>query len=272
MKMKIKKRIGIILFALCLCLSASFPVSAAGDLPRLVDDADLLGDNAENEIRELLDEISERQQVDVVIVTVDSLGGKTPEAFADDFYDYNGYGFGANADGILLMISMEERDWHITTTGFGITAFTDAGIDYISDAFLSDLSDGYYVDAFTTYANLCDKFITQAKTGEPYDIYNMPRVPFHPGEALFLSIVIGFILAVIAVIVMAFRLRSVGKSSSADDYVKKGSMKITHSSDYFLYKHTDTRLRPKESSSGGGGSSTHTSSSGTTHGGGGGKF
>ena len=30
-----------------------------------------------------------------------------------DFFDYNGFGIGPDADGILLMISMEDRDWEI---------------------------------------------------------------------------------------------------------------------------------------------------------------
>ena len=74
-------------------------------------------------------------------------------AYADDFYDYNGYGYGDSRDGILLLISMEERDWRISTCGYGITVFTDAGQEYISDKFLPYLSDGDYSEAFTKYAD-----------------------------------------------------------------------------------------------------------------------
>ena len=42
-------------------------------------------------------------------------GGKTAEAYADDYYDYNGYGYGENDDGLLLLVSMGEREWAITT-------------------------------------------------------------------------------------------------------------------------------------------------------------
>ena len=126
-------------------------------LPRLVDRADLLSELEEEELEARLDEISERQQADVVVVTVNSLDGKSAQDYADDFYDYNGYGIGTDKSGILLLVSMEARDWHITTTGFGIRAITDAGLDYISDQFLPYLSDGEYLDAFETYANLCDE-------------------------------------------------------------------------------------------------------------------
>ena len=128
-------------------------------LPRLVDRADLLSELEEEELEARLDEISERQQADVVVVTVNSLDGKSAQDYADDFYDYNGYGIGTDKSGILLLVSMEARDWHITTTGFGIRAITDAGLDYISDQFLPYLSDGEYLDAFETYADLCDEFL-----------------------------------------------------------------------------------------------------------------
>ena len=138
-----------------------------GDLPRLVDMADLLSDSEESDLLDRLDEISERQQVDIVVVTVDSMEGETVMVYTDDFYDYNGYGFGDNRDGIILLISMGEREWYISTRGYGIRAITDGGREYISEQFVSDLSAGDYAAAFTNYAKLCDDFITQAKTGDP---------------------------------------------------------------------------------------------------------
>ena len=190
--------------------------------------------------------------------------------YADDFYDYNGYGFGENWDGVLLLVSMEDRDWWISTTGFGITAITDAGIDYISDKFTDCLSEGEYADAFNTYAELCDKFITQAKTGKPYDYGNMPKEPFNVLLHICISIAVGFAVALIVTGIMKGKLKTVRFQSAAASYVKDGSMNVTESRDMFLYTHVSRTPRPKESSSGG--SSTHTSSSGSMHGGGGGKF
>lgn len=257
-----------------------FPVSAAGDLPRLVDMADLLSDSEEADLSGLLNEISERQQVDIVVVTVDSMEGGTPMAYADDFYDYSGYGFGDTRDGILLLISMEERDWYISTTGYGITAITDAGREYISEKFVSDLSEGDYAAAFTSFANLCDDFISQAKTGEPYDVGNLPGDTLYFLAGTFIiSFAAAFIIALIATGIMRGKLKTVHYQSAADNYVKQGSMQLTKKNDLFLYRHVDRRKKPENDSSDNsnttgsvGGSQTHTSSSGTTHGGGGGKF
>lgn len=242
---------------------------------RVVDMAELLSDSDKTALLSKLDEISERQKLDIVVLTVNTLDGKTPRDYADDFYDYNGYGFGENKDGILLLVSMEDRDWWISTTGYGITALTDAGIEYISEKFLSDLSDGDYAQAFTTYAELCDQFITQAKTGEPYDIGNMPKEPFNVAWNILVAFVIGLVVAFVVTNIMKKQLKTVQLKSEANNYVKSNSMIVTENRDLFLYNQVSRRARPKETdnrSGSSGGSSTHTSSSGSSHGGGGGKF
>ena len=271
--MNVKKRILTVLFALILCMVVVIPTFAASDLPRLVDNADLLTDSEESTLLSKLNEISERQQTDVVVVTADTLDGKTPMDYADDFYDYNGYGFGADKDGVLLLVSLEDRDWWMSTTGYGITAITDAGIEYISEKFLSDLSDGDYADAFTTYAELCDDFFTQARSGQPYDTGHMPKQPFNIARNLLIALIVGFVIALIATGVMKGKLKTVRFQSDADRYVRTNSMQVTERRDLFLYTHVDRHPRPKETSSGSsGGSSIHTSSFGRSHGGGGGKF
>ena len=126
-----------------LCLSFGITALADGEkTARLADQADLLTPSAESRVLAVLDEISDRQQLDVVVVTTATLDGKTPMAYADDFYDENGYGFGSGRDGVLLLVSMEDRDWWITTSGYGITVFTDAGMDYMSEQFLPALGEG----------------------------------------------------------------------------------------------------------------------------------
>lgn len=266
-----KKRILLLLSALLLFITIVIPAFATGDLPRLVDNADLVTDSEESALISKLDEISERQQVDIVIVTADSLDGKTPMEYADDFYDYNGYGFGESKDGVLFLVSMEDRDWYISTTGYGITAFTDNGIEYIGKQLKSHLSDGEYAEAFTKYAELCDEFITKAKTGEPYDSHNLPKEPFNIVWNLLVAFVVGLIIAVIVTNTMKGKLKTVRMQYAANGYVKANSMNITESRDLFLYTQVTRVEKPKETSSSDD-SSTHTSSSGETHGGGGGKF
>lgn len=270
-----KKKITAMLLALVLCLGTVIPAFAADTdgfsdkYYRVNDLAGLLSDSEEAALLATLDEISLRQKMDVTVATVEDLDGySTAAEYADAVYEFCDYGYGKSRDGLLLLISMEDRDWAISTCGFGITAFTDAGIAYISKQIKPDLSDGNYAAAFDTYAKLCDRFITQAKTGTPYDKGNLPREPLSM-IWIPLSVVIGVVLALVIVGVMKGKLKTVRSQAAATSYMKKDSLAVTDSSDLFLY-HTVTRSeKAKDSDSG---SSTHTSSSGTTHGGGSGKF
>lgn len=265
-----KRKLLSVLFAVVICFSVAIPVCAEESLSRLVDNADLLTDSEETSLLSQLDNISEKQEMDIVVVTTDSLEGYTPQEYADNVFDYCGYGIGDNRDGLLLLVSIEDNDWHISTSGYAITAFTDAGREYMSEQFLPYLSDGEYYKAFSTYADLCDQFITQAKTDEPYDVGNLPKEPFKIWFNVLIALGIGFVFAIIVVLYMKSKLKSVRFQPAASSYVRNGSMNVTQSGDFFLYSHLDRRARPKDNDSGG--SSTHTSSSGSTHGGGGGKF
>ena len=251
-----KKICSILCCFLMLCVFLSVSVFAHPD--RLVDNANLLSDDEAAVIRTRLDEVSETHQVDVVIVTTLSTYGMSPMEYADDFFDYNGYGFGDSYDGVLLLISMEDRDWWISTTGLGIRALDDSTIEYIGEWMLDDLSTGAYADAFETFVDECDYYINGEINGFPFDF----------GTTLTISLIIGLIVAFIATAVMKAKLKSVGRQTAATDYVKTGSLQLTQSSEMYLYRNVTRVKRSSESS----GSSTHTSSSGRSHGGGGGKF
>ena len=271
-----KKTAYSLIIALLLCLllplNASIIAAAAdGDdgRIRLVDDAELLDESQITGLLAKLDEISLRQRCDVVIVSVNALDGKTGTEYADDYFDYNGYGIGAGGDGILLLICMDERVIVMSTKGFGIKAFTDAGQDYMWDEFLHYISDGNYFVGFNRFAVLCDEFLEQARNGKPYDTGNMPNDPgFLKAfvNTLPISLVIGVIIAFVVTGIMKSKLKSVRMQAAASNYVKEGSVNITSSSDNFLYR-TVKKTERETSSSSGGGSSTHSSSSGSTHGG-----
>ena len=241
---------------------------------RLKDEAGLLNEDEADSLLTQLNEISERQNCDVIVVTVASLDGKTAESYADDYFDFNDYGLGQDRDGILLLLSMEDRDWAISTHGFAITAFTDAGQSYMTDHFLSYISDGEYAQGFQKYAELCDQFLTQAKEGEPYDTDNLPK-----GSVAFvwlpIDIVIGCIIAFFRAQGKKKRLKTVRKKVSARDYIVQGSLKARTNREILLNSVVSSRdisSSDNGSSDSGGGSSTHTSSSGETHGGSSGKF
>ena len=274
-----KKNLLITILTIFLCLFMVVPVLAEGEdaengfadeYYRLLDMASLLSDEEVDSLTSRLDELSLRQKMDVVIATTDTLDGKSVVEYADDLYDYCSFGYGANRDGLILVISMEDNDWYISTCGYGITVFTDAGIEYIGKQIVPYLSDSDFTGAFAKYITLCDEFITQAKTDKPYDIGSLPREPLSPAWIL-VSLIVGLILSCTTVGKMKAKLTTVRAQAAANSYIKPGTLNINDSREMFLYRSVTRTQKPKNNSSSGG-SSTHTSSSDTTHGGGGGKF
>ena len=257
-----------VVFVAFLCLILCLGISADGFAPRLVDGADVLSDSEEYLLLEELDEISERQQVDVVIHTVLSVGELSAMDYADETFEAFSYGMNGDRSCILLLISMEESDWHITTAGFGITAVTDVGLEYMADKFVPYLSDGDFTGAFEAYAEICDDFITRARQGDPFDKDDVPKEPFALVRNLIVCLLIGFIAAAIIVGKQKAALKSAIKRKTALEYTREDSLDITRSNEFFLY--SSVKRSKKEERSGG--STTHKTNSGITVGGGGGKF
>lgn len=297
-----KKRFFAILLALVLCLCCAVPALAANiERSRVSDGAELLDDDEVAQLTSKLDEMSTRLQMDIVVMTSDNLQGyDTATECADELYEYCGYGFGDDKDGIMLFISMDDRDWAISTCGKAIDVFTDDDCDYIADEIVPYLSDGDYYEAFDYFADLCDDLCTQYDENGGDDDGNWSDDPIYdddyfdddyddyrdftlPSEKLspvwiLISIVVGVLLSAMIVSTMVSNLKSVRFQPSASSYVKPGTMSVSDSSDLFLYSTMTRTPRPKHddnSSSGSmhmGGSTVHMSSSGTMHGGTSGKF
>ena len=274
MRKKIHKLSTFLLSGLVmLTVLSPFPVKAAEELPFMVDNAGLLSTEDAASIESQLTDLGQKYDMHFVIVTDEDPDISSAMEVADDFFDYNGYGVGDDRSGVLLYINMSTHDVWISTRGFGITAFTDAGINYILDQLVSGLGDEAYYETFETYITLCDDFMIQALNGTPYDVDHMPSEPFPWIGGLIMCMALGAIVGLIYGLILRGQLKSVAPNESAEDYMVKGSMHMTNSREFFLYRTVSKTARPQENSSGGGGgSTTHTSSSGATHGGGGRKF
>lgn len=225
---------------------------------RVVDEADLLTDAEEAELLVQVNRISEEEQFDVVVVTLNSLNGEDIQYYAADYYDYNGYGMGENYDGAMFIMSMEEREWFILTTGYGIDVLEDYEIDSIGEKMVSYLSEGEYYDAFCLFAEEVEFEVE----------YGVQK----PTPSILISVAAGLILGLIPAFIMRGKLKSVKMQTSAGGYENKGGRKLTTKQDIFLY-HTVNRVpKPTENRSSGGGSTTFKGSSGRSHGGRGGSF
>ena len=271
-----KKRIIALIAALLLILSAS-AMASDYEYDLVLDYSGLVSDSEFEALNAKAWRISDEYDMDVAILTADSTEGKGEVAYSDDYYDYNGYGRGAERSGLMLCVYMSERRIYITTRGEGIRDFTDYGIDTILDEIADDMTARRYYRAFDLYLDLAETFIHEARENQPYDTnHTYDGVPLSAGQKIAggagLGGVLGLLASLIGVSGMRRGMHTARPKRDAGQYVRKGSLNVTRMQDIFLYR-TEHRERIESSSSGGGGgSSTHVSSSGATHGGGGRSF
>ena len=121
----------ILILLLCFVLICPLMTVQAA-MPKIIDDAGLLWYEEAELLESMAQDIVEEYGMDVVILTVNSTNGTYIETFADDFYDYNGYGIGEDASGVLLVLAMDTREWAISTCGDAIYAITDFGVQALS--------------------------------------------------------------------------------------------------------------------------------------------
>lgn len=225
------------------------PAATEAALPEneqfLYDEADLLTDPEEEKLVQKLEEVSHATNAQIVVVTLASMDGGNIDEFIDYLYDNMGFGYGENHDGVLLLVSMDPREYRILSNGYAGTAIGPDQIDTLCDIVQPYLTKGTYATAFTYFANESEDFLA----------YYLEGSPFNAGKSFMISLVIGIIAGLITAFVMKGKLKSVRKQDSARVYVKKGSMRLTYSRDIFLYRNverTKKQERVESTSSGSG--------------------
>ena len=261
-----------------------------------------------NEIEALQEEttsLAEKYEMDIGIVTTDDAQGKSAMDYADDFYDENDFGYGTNADGLLLLIDMDNREIYISTCGKGISYFTDLRISQMLDSLYNFVSSGNYYGAATDFLDQVILYLdagipsNQNTVERPFsdprvdydDPYMQEALPSHKpfttrlGQPLTAkSITLSIVAALIGAFILALISRGIvcyiykhpyrtTPQTKPDDL----SVRYTQREDRFVTSHT-TKVKiqrdppPGGPSGASGRSSMHHSSGGHSHGGGGRKF
>ena len=237
-----KRKLLSMLFVVVLCLS--FAVSAfAACGADIYDEADLLSTQEETQLAEKLSEIGEEFDAQIVIMTVSSTNGNI-DAYIEEMFDGMNMGYGEKRDGVLLLVCMDDREYRILSNGYAGEAIGPSQIDAIGDAIVSDLSDGAYADAFSTFADQCAYYLDGYLNG----------FPFNFGKNLIVALIIGMVAGVVVALVLKKQLKSVRQQKQANIYIKSGSMQITKSRDLFLYREVSRTKKASSDSSGSGSS------------------
>lgn len=257
-----KKRLFAFLLFLGLLFALATGVFAAdADDLYVLDYADILSDTQEESLAETARSLTETYGCGVHIGTIGDMrdyGFYNIEDCAEDFFNANGLGVGEEHTGILLLLSMAERDYDIDAHGsFAHYAFTDYGKTTISDEFLDDFRENDWYGGFADYLARCGTMLRLAQDGEPVDIpiVQRDRGRFTPGGVI-VSLVLSLLAAWGVCSALKRRHNSVRTAVDADSYVAAGAVQFRIREDRFTHA-TETRRHIERSRSSGGGSGGH---------------
>lgn len=283
--------IGVIL----VLLGSLFSVQAASlgeRSQRVFDQAGLLTDAEIAMLEAEIAKVREATKVDFVFLTSeeteysasDTQAEKIGMAFADDFYDQNGFGMGTDASGIIYFLDMSNRMPIVTTAGKMINYITDARLNEMLDNAWQPLSEGKITASVLSVLQDTKKFV---KAGIPegqfqYDTETgQITTPAYKVLTLLEMGIAAGVAAVAGIILYASVHGTYQLKGSTYEYAvrQNSNVVITGSQDDFL-RTTVTRMpKPRPPTNFGGGTSfgggrasgTHMSGGGRVHGGGGGR-
>lgn len=234
------KKIFVLLLVL---LMLAVPALGSGNLVN--DKEGLLSDEETLWLEQLYTTHEEKCGYAPILLTTPSFDGKSPEAYAGDYYDTNGYPY----DGILYLVSLTEGEWYILTNGACYDRISDDEAQHMGDLLVTYLRGGEYYEAFVLFTELAAEAYNDSHVGS----VDTPVKTQNYGKTIAISMGVGLLIGLIVVGIMSARMKSVRSQHSAADYVRPGSMQLSNQRDIFLYSHVTRTPKPKSNSSGGSG-------------------
>ena len=251
-----KKRLfACLLLAVLLLLALPLSARAEARLDYVNDYAGILADGSRQSLNDRAAQISRAYDCGVYIVVVDDYrdyvnGGI--EDFSEAIYKEYELGEGEAKDGILLAMSMDDRDYDITAYGdFANYAFTDYGKDQLASTMLDNFRADDWAGGFADFIDNAGTLIQRAKNGDPLDQW----IPDPPAQyerqhgmtpmKWLISLLFPSLVGGATVSGMARRMKTAVKQTRAEEYVGKGSPRLSVSSDQFINRSVTRQIIPK---------------------------
>lgn len=266
------------LFLLCILLALVFGLSAAASaaqtdaqLPYIVDDANLLSADQQTQLEQRAEALADTYDCGVYIVTVEDFTEYTSsysiESFAEEVFQRYTLGVGEQDNGIMLVLSMADRDFDLCAYGSGANyAFTDYGKDWLANRFLDDFRDNDWYQGFSDYMTGSTRLLQLAAEGKPFDYDTDPEyLRSQRNFKIGIVVIVPLLIAMIACLVMKGQMKSAIRKTDADEYIPPRSMRLTLRTDQYL-RTTQSRVRiESDRSSSGGHGGTSVNSGGFSH-------
>ena len=246
-----------LLLALCLVLSLGGAALAGNGLtmPHVTDAVGLLSNEEIMALEAQAGQIEDSYGCAPYILVVEDF--QVYEDTADIFeagmnlYERWELGHGPEKNGLLLILSMAERDYALVTYG-SVThqAFTDYGQDYLTEQFLDNFRQNDWAGGFQDYLNTSAWLLEQAKNGTPYDVDTAPQ-GFNP-----LIIVIPLALAAAVCVVFVLQMKTAKLKTEAGDYMVQNGTNMRVVQDIFTHRTVTRQVIQQNENKGGGGGTT----------------
>ena len=263
---------------------------------RVFDQAGLFSETEIIQLEEKIAQCRKSTKMDVVIVSAYADGERSAEEYADDYYDYGGFGVGKKASGVLLLYYMDGPgqpggECYISTAGTMINMLTDERIESILDDVYGDLGNRDFAGATEHFLEDVKAYVKEGvESGQyTYDRDTGEIVRYHSirlYEVAIAMVIAGILAGSVCLDIKkryAMKQSSREISNSLQAYRADCAFCFSVAGDKMVNKYVRSVPIPRNTSSGSGGrghsgsssagrSTIHTSSSGSSHGGGGRRF
>lgn len=174
------------------CYTTDYGVCKVEDTSKKIYDyANLFSESEESKLYNSVYSVISNFNLDFVILTINnnpesSYRGQNPSTvYADDFYDYNEFGYGPNHDGLILLIDMDERVFVITTTGSAINTLPNSFLEEVYNLMDNYMINGDYYVAASQAVNSVYSNLIYLMNKQEYENDEINRLEFDP-DAYFL--------------------------------------------------------------------------------------
>ena len=265
----------LLLAALSLLLTLALPAAADSGRVYVYDlTGAILTAEEGNALQDKAAEISRRHDCGVYIVVLndyEDYGWTVPDASETIYWEYD-FGHGQDSSGIMLMMSMNERDYDVYSYGYGTYAMDRVDADDFDAPMLRCFRNDDWYHGFDAYLDTCDAVLTDADSSyDPAD-YNSDGTLVDKGPNIGMNSVIGLVIGLISALISCSigkaKMKTVHAAADAENYTVPNSMHLQVKQDVFSHK-TETRTKIETSSdrSSGGGGGGRPSGGSSHHGG-----
>lgn len=250
-----KKRVFSIVLLLCLFVGTPAWAFADNSLPYVTDVVGIISESEKVQLERFAEKVSAEYGCGVYIVVVDDYRrySNSYDCFsaAENIYLQYNLGLGSEKNGVLLLLSMQDRDFGLAAYGSAAHyAFTDYGKELLIEAFIPELGNNNWYGGLSTYLETSASFLESASQGNPVDV---PEVELSFGEAFISAFGISAAIALIVCLVFKAQMRSTGIRSDAAEYVDRSSFNLYAQQDIFLHRSVTRQVIPKSPPPGSGG-------------------